>query len=150
MVILFSFTTHSLLFVQKDLEEILFTTGGAEHTEKMIKNMFNLLCLLCVARSALVYSVVRMFCRRGFMPRKFDLSSRATGCEKRVKIDWCSSGFIPRLLVILFTTEGAEHTEKMIKNMFNLLCLLCVARSASVYSVVRMFCRRGFMPRRWF
>ncbi|KGK01633.1 hypothetical protein ND6B_1699, partial [Pseudoalteromonas sp. ND6B] len=69
MVIVFSFTAHSLLFVQKDLEEILFTTEGAEHTEKMIKNMFYLLCLLCVARSASVYSVVRMFCRRGFMPR---------------------------------------------------------------------------------
>jgi len=77
---------------------ILFTTEGAEHTEKMIKNMFYLLCLLFVARSASVYSVVRMFCRRGFMPRKFDLSSLATGCEKRVKIDWCSSGFIPRLI----------------------------------------------------
>ena len=55
------------------------------------------------------------------MPRRFDLSSRATGCEKRVKIHWCSSGFIPRLLVILFITEGAEHTEKMIKDMFYLL-----------------------------
>jgi len=59
MVIVFSFTPHSLLFVQKDLEEILFTTEGAEHTEKMIKNMFYLLCLLCVARSASVFSVVQ-------------------------------------------------------------------------------------------
>ena len=81
------------------------------------------------------------------MPRKIGLSSRAKGGEERVKVDLCSSGFIPRLLVILFTTEGAEHTEKMIKNMFYLLCLLCEARSASVFSVV-MFCRRGFMPRR--
>jgi len=46
-------------------------------------------------------------------------------------------------------TEGAEHTEGMIKDMFYLLCLLWVARSASVYSVVRMFCRRRFMPRRF-
>ena len=38
---------------------------------------------------------------------------------------------------ILFTTEGAEHTEEMIKGMFYLSCLLCVARSASVYSVVQ-------------
>jgi hypothetical protein len=60
-----------------------------------------------------------------------------TGYEERVKIDWCSSGFIPRLLVILFTTEGAEHTEEMIKDMVYLLYLLCVARSASVYSVVQ-------------
>jgi hypothetical protein len=59
MVVVFSFTAHSLLFVQKDLEEILFTTEGAEHTEKMIKNMFYLLCLLCVARSTSVFSVVR-------------------------------------------------------------------------------------------
>ncbi|MFQ3178818.1 MAG: hypothetical protein ACI9H9_001950 [Pseudoalteromonas tetraodonis] len=36
MVIVFSFTLHSLLFVQKDLKEILFTTEGAEHTEEMI------------------------------------------------------------------------------------------------------------------
>jgi len=110
---------------------ILFTTEGAEHTEKMIKNMFYLLCLLCVARSASVYSVVRMFCRRGFMPRKFDFKvhgQRATGCERRVKIDWCRCEFIPHLLVILFTTEGTEHTEEMIKDMFYLLCLLCVAR----------------------
>ena len=59
MVIVFSFTPHSLLFVQKDLKEILFTTEGAEHTEEMIKDMFYLLCLLCVARSASVYSVVQ-------------------------------------------------------------------------------------------
>ncbi len=71
------------------------------------------------------------------MPCRIGLSSRATSCEERVKVDWCSSGFIPRLLVILFTTEGTEHTEKMIKNMFYLFCLLCVARSASVFSVVR-------------
>jgi hypothetical protein len=71
------------------------------------------------------------------MPRKIGLSSRAKGGEERVKVDLCSSGFIPRLLVILFTTEGTEHTEKMIKNMFYLLCLLCVARSASVFSVVQ-------------
>jgi hypothetical protein len=71
------------------------------------------------------------------MPRKFDLSSRATGdgrratgCEKRVKIDWCSSGF----LVILFITEGAEHTDK-IHVLFAFF--LCVARSASVCSVVQ-------------
>ncbi|TMP47562.1 hypothetical protein CWB81_17770 [Pseudoalteromonas sp. S1688] len=38
---------------------------------------------------------------------------------------------------ILFTTEGAEHTEEMIKDMFYLFCLLCEARSASVYSVVQ-------------
>lgn len=81
---MFSFTPHSLLFVQKDLEEILFTTEGAEHTEKMIKNMFYLLCLLCVARSASVYSVVRMFCRRGFMPRIFlRCEVRASGYELR-------------------------------------------------------------------
>ncbi|MFQ3178777.1 MAG: hypothetical protein ACI9H9_001909 [Pseudoalteromonas tetraodonis] len=65
MVIVFSFTAHSLLFVQKDLEEILFTTEGAEHTEEMIKNMFYLLCLLCVARSVSVYSVVKMFFKWG-------------------------------------------------------------------------------------
>jgi hypothetical protein len=59
MVIVFSFTPHSLLFVQKDLKEILFITEGAEHTEEMIKDMFYLLCLLCVARSASVYSVVQ-------------------------------------------------------------------------------------------
>ena len=59
MVIVFSFTLHSLLFVQKDLKEILFTTEGAEHTEEMIKDMFYLFCLLCVARSASVYSVVQ-------------------------------------------------------------------------------------------
>ncbi|MFQ3205369.1 MAG: hypothetical protein ACI84F_003399, partial [Pseudoalteromonas tetraodonis] len=51
MVVVFSFTPHSLLFVQKDLKEILFTTEGAEHTEEMIKDMFYLSCLLCVARS---------------------------------------------------------------------------------------------------
>ena len=84
------------------------------------------------------------------MPRKIGLSSRAKGCEERVKVDLCSSGFIPRLLVILFTTEGAEHTEEMIKDMFYFPCLLCEARGASVYFVVRMFCRWGFMPRRWF
>ncbi len=59
MVIVFSFTFHSLLFVQKDLKEILFTTEGAEHTEEMIKDMFYLFCLLCEARSASVYSVVQ-------------------------------------------------------------------------------------------
>ena len=59
MVIVFSFTPHSLLFVQKDLKEILFTTEGAEHTEEMIKDMFYLFCLLCEARSASVYSVVQ-------------------------------------------------------------------------------------------
>ena len=59
MVIVFSFTLHSLLFVQKDLKEILFTTEGAEHTEEMIKDMFYLFCLLCEARSASVYSVVQ-------------------------------------------------------------------------------------------
>ena len=48
MVIVFSFTPHSLLFVQKDLKEILFTTEGTEHTEEMIKDMFYLSCLLCV------------------------------------------------------------------------------------------------------
>ena len=48
MVIVFSFTLHSLLFVQKDLKEILFTTEGTEHTEEMIKDMFYLSCLLCV------------------------------------------------------------------------------------------------------
>jgi hypothetical protein len=47
MVIVFSFTPHSLLFVQKDLKEILFTTEGAEHTEEMIKDIFYLFCLLC-------------------------------------------------------------------------------------------------------
>ena len=59
MVVVFSFTPHSLLFVQKDLKEILFTTEGVEHTEEMIKDMFYLSCLLCVARSASVFSVVR-------------------------------------------------------------------------------------------
>ena len=59
MVIVFSFTPHSPLFVQKDLKEILFTTEGAEHTEEMIKDMFYLFCLLCEARSASVYSVVQ-------------------------------------------------------------------------------------------
>ena len=59
MVFVFSFTPHSLLFVQKDLKEILFTTEGAEHTEEMIKDMFYLFCLLCEARSASVYSVVQ-------------------------------------------------------------------------------------------
>ena len=29
------------------------------------------------------------------------------------------------LEVILFTTEGTEHAEKMIKDMFYLPCLLC-------------------------
>jgi len=42
-----SFTPHSLLFVQKGLEVILFTTEGTEHAEKMIKDMFYLPCLLC-------------------------------------------------------------------------------------------------------
>jgi len=37
------------------------------------------------------------------MPRKFGLKftgdgRRATGGEKRVKVDWCSSGFTPRLV----------------------------------------------------
>ena len=59
MVIVFSFTPHSLLFVQKNLKEILFTTEGAEHTEEMIKDMFYLFCLLCEVRSASVYSVVQ-------------------------------------------------------------------------------------------
>ena len=59
MVIVFSFTPHPLLFVQKDLKEFLFTTERAEHTEEMIKDMFYLSCLLCVARSASVFSVVR-------------------------------------------------------------------------------------------
>jgi hypothetical protein len=59
MVIVFSFTPHSLLFVQKNLKEILFTTEGAEHTEEMIKDIFYLFCLLCEARSASVYSVVQ-------------------------------------------------------------------------------------------
>ena len=59
MVIVFSFTLHSLLFVQKDLKEILFTTEGAEHTEEMIKDIFYWFCLLCEARSASVYSVVQ-------------------------------------------------------------------------------------------
>ena len=59
MVIVFSFTPHSLLFVQKDLKEILFTTEGAEHTEEMIKDIFYWFCLLCEARSASVYSVVQ-------------------------------------------------------------------------------------------
>ncbi len=54
MVFVFSFTPHSLLFVQKDLKEILFTTEWAEHTEEMIKDMFYLSCLLCVARSVCV------------------------------------------------------------------------------------------------
>ncbi|PHQ88393.1 MAG: hypothetical protein COB48_15080 [Pseudoalteromonas sp.] len=65
MVVVFSFTAHSLLFVQKDLEEILFTTEGAEHTEEMIKDMLYLSCLLCVARSVSVYSVVKMFFKWG-------------------------------------------------------------------------------------
>ncbi|MFQ3205808.1 MAG: hypothetical protein ACI84F_003857, partial [Pseudoalteromonas tetraodonis] len=60
-----------LLFVQKDLKEILFTTEGAEHTEEMIKDMFYLSCLLCVARSVFVYSVVKMFFKWGFMPRRW-------------------------------------------------------------------------------
>ena len=59
MVVVFSFTPHSLLFVQKDLKEILFTTEGAEHTEEMIKDIFYWFCLLCEARSASVYSVVQ-------------------------------------------------------------------------------------------
>jgi len=59
MVVVFSFTAHSLLFVQKYFKEILFTTEGAEHTEEMIKGMFYLSCLLCVARSVSVYSVVQ-------------------------------------------------------------------------------------------
>ena len=65
MVVVFSFTAHSLLFVQKDLEEILFTTEGAEHTEEMIKDMLYLSCLLCVAQSVSVYSVVKMFFKWG-------------------------------------------------------------------------------------
>ena len=59
MVIVFSFTPHSPLFVQKDLKEILFTTEGTEFTEKVSKGkglvLFTLtprcsakrLCILC-------------------------------------------------------------------------------------------------------
>jgi len=63
----------------------------------------------------------------------------------------CSSDFMSRLLVILFITEGAEHTEEMIKDMVYLLYLICVGEASRCTLWLKMVFKAGvYASQVWF